>query len=405
MKRVLQCALGLSLAMGAALAQTGTPFGRALDAALATHPAVRGKQADVRAATADLEGAKWARYPVPSVEATSPAAGDGMPGGLLRIDQPLWSGGRITGTIDNAKLQVDVSGEALQETRWALSLQVVSAYFEALRQQARLFHAEAAIQEHEKLLNMIRRRVTQEVSPLVDQRFAESRLYQAQSDKSQASQSLNNARAQLVQLTGLADYELSWDGLGTEGAPASLEEALQAAADASPTLRRLRKEAVMAETSIDIRRAAYKPQVLLRLERQAGGGLVADSRALIVLQAQPGSGLSSFTAVDAAVARRESALQAIEASRTDLNTKVAVDWDDYVASQSRLSDSRLSSAMSAEVFDSYARQYVIGRKTWIDVLNAVREAVQANYLLEDARAQAAAAAMRLRLACGTLLPE
>jgi adhesin transport system outer membrane protein len=96
---------------------------------------------------------------------------------------------------------------------------------------------------------------------------------------------------------------------------------------------------------------------------------------------------------------------AIETAKSDLNTRVSVDWDDYVASTSRLSDSRVSSAMSAEIFDSYARQYVIGRKTWIDVLNAVRESVQANYLLEDARAQSVAAAMRLRLSCGMLLPE
>jgi outer membrane protein, adhesin transport system len=405
MKRVLLLAMGLTLVCALASAQTQTPFTRALGAALASHPAVRGKQADIRAATAEMEGAKWARYPVPTLEASAPAAGDGMPGGLLRIDQPLWSGGRISAAIDNARRQVDVSGDALQETRWSLTQQLIAAYVEALRQQARQTHATAAIGEHEKLLAMIKRRVAQEVSPLVDQRFAESRLYQAQSDKALAIQSLNNARAQLVQLTGLADYELSWDGLGTEGAPASLEAAVQAALEASPTLRRLRNEAAIAEAAIDIRRSVYKPQLLLRLERQAGGSLVSDSRATLVLQAQPGSGLASLSAVEAAVAKRESALQAIEAAKTDLNTKLAVDWDDYIASQARLADSRLSSAMSAEVFDSYARQYVIGRKTWIDVLNAIREAVQAHYVLEDTHSQGVAAALRLRLACGTLLPE
>jgi adhesin transport system outer membrane protein len=405
MKRHLLVALALSLAWGVACAQAATPFQQALAATLASHPSVLGRQADVRAANADLAGAQWARYPVPTVEATTPAAGDGTPGGLLRIEQPLWTGGRITGTIDNAKRQVEVSGEALQEARWTLSLQLISAYFEALRQGAREAHATAAIREHEKLLGMIRRRVAQDVSPLVDQRFAESRLYQAQSDKSVATQSLSNAIAQLAQLTGQTGTAIAWDGLNTQGMPATLEAAKQAATDASPTLRRLRNEAAIAEATIEIRRSAYSPQVLLRLERQAGGSLVADSRALIVLQAQPGAGLSAFTAVDAAVAKRDSALMAIEAARSDLHTRVAVDWDDYVASTSRLSDSQLSSAMSAEIFDSYARQYVIGRKTWIDVLNAVRESVQANYVLEDARAQSVAAALRLRLACGMLLVE
>ena len=405
MKRFWLILLWAPWMWGLTNAHAETPFQQALASALASHPSVLGRQADIRAAHADLEGANWARYPVPSVEATTPAAGDGMPGGLLRIDQPLWAGGRISGSIDNAQRQVDVSGNALVETRWTVALQVISAYFEALRQGAREAHAKAAIAEHEKLLAMIQRRVVQEVSPPVDQRFAESRLFQAQSDKSQATQSLNNAIAQLAQLTGQTGSEISWDGLDTQGVPASLEAAKQAAIGASPTLRRLRNEAAIAEATIDIRRSAYKPQVLLRLERQAGGSLVADSRAMIVLQAQPGAGLAAFTAVDSAVAKRDSALMAIETAKSDLNTRVSVDWDDYVASTSRLSDSRVSSAMSAEIFDSYARQYVIGRKTWIDVLNAVRESVQANYLLEDARAQSVAAAMRLRLSCGMLLPE
>jgi adhesin transport system outer membrane protein len=398
-------ALAASLVCVPVWAQTSSPFQQALATALASHPSVLGKQADVRAAQADMEGAKWARYPVPTVEATSPAAGDGMPGGVLRIDQPLWTGGRISGSIDNAQRQVEVSGDAVVEARWTVSLQLISAYFEALRQAARQAHATAAIGEHEKLLGMIQRRVAQEVSPLVDQRFAESRLYQAHSDQSQATQSLNNAIAQLAQLTGQPTSVVAWDGLDTQGVPASLEAAKQAAIDASPTLRRLRSEAAIAEATIDIRRSSYKPQVLLRLERQAGGSLVADSRAMIVLQAQPGAGLSAFTAVDSAVAKRDSALMAIEAAKSDLNTRVSVDWDDYIASTSRLSDSQRSSAMSAEIFDSYARQYVIGRKSWIDVLNAVRESVQANFLLEDARAQSVAAAMRLRLSCGLLLPE
>ena len=54
-------------------------------------------------------------------------------------------------------------------------------------------------------------------------------------------------------------------------------------------------------------------------------------------------------------------------------------------------------AISSEVFDSYARQYVIGRKSWIDVLNAVRETMTARFTLADARSQAFAAGLRLQV--------
>lgn len=59
--------------------------------------------------------------------------------------------------------------------------------------------------------------------------------------------------------------------------------------------------------------------------------------------------------------------------------------------------------MSTEVFESYSRQYIAGRKTWIDVLNAVRETTQSDFALADARAQVVAAGERLRLRTGALM--
>jgi len=48
------------------------------------------------------------------------------------------------------------------------------------------------------------------------------------------------------------------------------------------------------------------------------------------------------------------------------------------------------------------RQYRVGRKSWLDVLNAQREAVQARYSLADVDAQALSGALRVRLVTGAL---
>ena len=60
---------------------------------------------------------------------------------------------------------------------------------------------------------------------------------------------------------------------------------------------------------------------------------------------------------------------------------------------------------SAEVSESYARQYTAGRKTWLDVLNAVREATQAELALVDATSQMQAAVLRLKAQTGGLSLE
>ncbi len=404
----------LALLAGAAQAQPQIwTFEQVLAAALASHPAMLGKRAAQDAAQAERQGAEWQRYPTPSIEASTQSGGGNA--GLLRIEQPLWSGGRITANIDAAGSRLDAAGAALEEARLDLSLRVIAATTEALRQKARQQHAASGVAEHEKLLGMIRRRVAQEVSTPTDQRLAEARLYQAANDLSLATQGLNSALAQLSALAGRPVAEISAQGVSelgergerAQGALAGLDAALTQALAYSPTLRRLAHEEEAASADIASRRSAYMPSIALRLERsmgqvQGGLGQAQDSRALLVLQAQPGAGLSAVSGVEAAIARREAARMAREAAERDTRERVTLDWNEWVAARLRLENANQSRTMSTEVFESYARQYVIGRKSWIDVLNAVREATQSQLALEDTHTQVIAVSLRLRAQTGTL---
>ena len=386
----------LLLIAGSAQAQSAWTFERVLQSALDSHPAIMGKRSGQAAARADQKGAEWLRYPTPSIEAAT--QGGGKDSGLLRIEQPLWSGGRITAAAGS---RLSAADAALIETELDLTIKVITAYIEALRQKARQQHAQAGVAEHEKLLDMIRRRVQQEVSSLTDQRLAESRLYQAVNDLSQVTQAYNNALAQLAQLSGKPVADISEQEVSALGAPSSLDAALSQALGYSPTLRRLIYEEEAANADIDFKRSAYMPQLSLRLEKNTGQ--TQSSSAMLVLQAQPGAGFSALSGVDAAIARREAARMAREAAERSTNERVTLDWNEWVAARLRQENAAQSRTMSTDVFESYTRQYVIGRKSWIDVLNAVREATLAQFALEDARAQVIAASLRLRAQAGTLV--
>lgn len=382
---------------------TAWSFDQVLQQALQNHPAVQGRRSAQAAARAELDGAQWQRYPSLSAEVPT---GSQETGGVVRIEQPLWSGGRIDAGIDAAGSRVDAAGAAIEEERLSLSLRVIAAYTEALRQTARVRSAEGGLAEHQRLLDMIKRRVAQSVSSQTDQRLAESRAYQAANDVSNARQALENALAQLSQLAGKPVRLVTASGIGV-GEPlpdASLERVMRQAIDYSPTLHRLEFEAQAADSEITMQRSAYMPKVVLRMEKPTGGGINADNRtrAMLVLQAQPGAGLSAKAGVDAAVARREGARAAHDVAEREVRERFTLDWNEAEASRQRLGNAGEASTTSTQVFESYARQYVIGRKSWNDVLNAVREATQAQFSLEDTRAQAIAASLRLAAQTGTL---
>lgn len=374
-------------------------FVQLMQAALSSHPLVLAKRSAQNAAQAEREGAEWQRYPSLSLEAGTQSGGQNAR--LVRIEQPIWSGGRITAGINVAGSRFDATSAALDEARQELSLKVIAAATEAVRQQVRQQHGITGVKEHEKLLGMMQRRVAQEVSPLADQRLAAARLYASANELSVTTQALNSALVQLSQLAGQPVTAIDPQGLSDAGSPASLDDAVTQALAHSPTLRRLAFEEETASAEIASKRSAYMPQLVLRVERSAGGQ-TPESRAMLVLLAQTGAGLSAKSGVDAAVARREAVRQAREAAERDMRERLTLDWNEWVAARLRLENADQARAMSTEVFESYVRQFTTGRKTWIDVLNAVREATQAELAVDDANTQMLASSLRLRALTGTL---
>lgn len=374
-----------------------------LEAAQASHPLVGARQAERAAAQADLASANWQRYPSVSVELAGASAGSGTR--LLRLDQPLWNGGRIAAGIQAADSRLSAAQTAIAETRQELRLRVVTAANEALRQQARRLVALDNLAEHDRLLAMIRRRVGQEVSPVADQRLAESRQLLSRSDVALAEQGLQSALTLLSQLAGQAVTAV------LEPAPQRLEIAggsdagrlAERALDFSPMLRRMDAQIQAADADIVARQAQVMPQVLLRLESSHGravGSSRTDNRALLVLQAQPGAGLSALSAIDAAVAQKAARQAERDGAEREVRERLQLEWNDWSAAVQRSAIAEQVQSSAAEVSESYARQYVAGRKTWLDVLNAVRESGLARLSLLDTEYQARGAAMRLQVLSG-----
>jgi adhesin transport system outer membrane protein len=66
-----------------------------------------------------------------------------------------------------------------------------------------------------------------------------------------------------------------------------------------------------------------------------------------------------------------------------------------VASAQRLESLKASLAVAAQVSDSYDRQFLAGRKTWLDVMNAARELIQTQVQIADSRATELVTSWRL----------
>jgi adhesin transport system outer membrane protein len=183
----------------------------------------------------------------------------------------------------------------------------------------------------------------------------------------------------------------------------SVAAALLAAEQFSPEIAKQRLLADAAEADLKVRKGQLMPTLAARVEhlRNPNVGFRSNTdRALLAFEFAPGAGLSALSAVQEAEARRLAALSAIDGARLDLEQKLNSAWIDAQASVIQREPLRLLSRTNAAIVDSFLRQYRVGRKNWLDVLNAQREAVQARYSLADIDAQALSGGLRVRLVAG-----
>jgi len=371
------------------------------DRALSDNPQVIASRAALAVSQADLEAAKWQRYPSLTAEALAATGGsnaaniDGL-GFNVALEQPIWAGGTIENQIDAARGQRDAGIEGLREARFSVLAGIIEAWFGAVRADERARALEAGIADHRALVASIERRVAQEVSPQADLTLARSRTTQLEIELAAAREAGDSARVRLAELAGagaespVLPNAAIFDAVPPE--PVAFDEMVACA----PALGRLRNQILASEAELRSAKGALWPQLLLQLSQNELTG----ARAALVLRAQTGAGLSRFSAIDRAEARVEQNVAQLGAIDRELRARIG---NEYVALRSNRAQADAGTGASLAAADlqaSYQRQFVAGRRSWLDVLNAARELVSARIAESDARVNAAANATRiLALSC------
>jgi adhesin transport system outer membrane protein len=379
------------------------PLRNAADIATHNYPAIRTAEAELRAARSDLRGAKWLRFPSLTVEALaitrgSENASQKALAANATIEQPILTFGKIGGTIDRAEAVWLVRRAQIDETARDIALRVVDAFYgvaAAARRQAIL---EDGLAQHRTLVDTITNRVQQEISPQSDLDLAISRTAQIEQELAIARAQRVSSYSQLVELVGsssinlgnVPDYDPSVSHPSEVGA-------LDRALSCDPTLQRLRAEVLIARADTKVAKAGLFPQLLGQLSHNE----ITGTRAGVALRAQTGAGLSQLSAVTSARARMDASEFNISTAERQLREALRLDFVTNKAARDRVAAGSRAQTTSEMVTESYKRQFIAGRRTWLDVMNAVRESTSSEMSVADAEVGAMASNARIWLrTCG-----
>lgn len=354
----------------------GLALGQHIARATTQHASILEARSAVNAALANTEAASWQRAPTAtfSREYAGKFATQTY-SNLLRIQQPLWTGGQITAGIDLAQHQTTRARHALREAQRTLALKITSSWAEWSRASLRVERLGLLVKQQSALLEMISRRYAQGSATVSDEALARARLESALGEQAQARIDLSWSRSQLERSSaGPIDDTLLRDLDGPLPPVPTLSEVLDAI-ESAPALNRAAVEVEIARTELAQRRAGLHPQVYLRMDRQWGA--VKDERFSIALQGSTGAGLGGVAALDAQEARIQSARLAVETLRSELRDQYTQEHTRHASADQRARLTKSYAQTSLSVLNSYRRQFDAGRRSWLELLNMVREVHQA----------------------------
>ena len=252
---------------------------------------------------------------------------------------------------------------------------------------------EASVKTHRQFLQQIQRRTSAGLSVQSDIALASSRLDGVQADLANARAAQDAARERLRTLTArpVLSAGLSLSIWPFQGA----DEAVQNGLRLDPSSLRLQSEARELQAQIDSTKSSAWPELYATASERHGDITGRTSQLAVGFESRWGAGLSNVSAVQAAQQRLQSKQEDLAFRTRKLTEQLRSELRQLEAIRAREQALRQALAAATAVAESWDRQFVVGKKAWQDLMNAVRESTQTEIQLVEATGTAAIVDWRL----------
>lgn len=373
------------------------------------HPSVRAAQNQIESARQDVEGAKWQFMPTPSfgVEKSNKSA-DGFTDRrttFARLQQPLWTGGRLTAQLDKAQAQETIATLTLAEQRLTLAQRWLQLWAETQAADLKVQAFADSEDQHRKYVQQVQSRAKEGQAPRSDTQLSLTRLAAVQAELEQARAQKRQTISRLEQLYGgpLPIAAIHWTAAlpsktNTTTTPQrTASDWLAMVQDQHPSLQKAAAVTRTVQADVELSKAKAYPELYVRGEVLDGDVSKHNRQIYIGMTSSFGAGLSSLSTIAAAQAKLDAQAHETETRRRDIADQVQADVQSVESQTQRLQYLDQAYASAHEYLQASERQFAAGRKSWQELMNTAREKAQTLAQLADAKSLHWLAQQRLNL--------
>lgn len=328
----------------------------------------------------------------------------------LSLTQMLYDGFATSNEVSRLDHARQVRLFELLDASETVALEAARAYIDVLRFRKLVALAEENYVRHRAVFDQIQRKAQAGVARRVDLEQASGRLALAESNLLTETSNLHDVSARYQRLVGETPArDLAGRPVLANGFPADSATALQAAMNRNPAIQGAIENLRAADAAVGVRRAAYQPRLDLRLKNERGAdingyvGSTDNRTAELVLTWNLFNGMSDMARSRQSVDQVNVAKDLRDKACRDVRQTASIAFNDTRKLAEQLTYLDQHQLATEKARDAYRKQFDIGQRTLLDLLDTENELFQAKRAYVNADHDLLIAQARGQASMGNLL--
>ncbi|CAG2156094.1 Outer membrane efflux protein BepC [Cupriavidus yeoncheonensis] len=293
------------------------------------------------------------------------------------ITQMLFDGFATSSDVDRQGARIDGAAYRVGATAEDIALRTVAVYMEVLRRQETVAIAMANVEVHQHIHEQIRTGAENGVLRRADLYQAESRLAQAQASLRAEQGSLQEAMVSYLRVVGAPPRDLLRPSSLAGALPATEGEAMRVAYASHPSLNAGQADIAEAQAARSQAKAAMWPrldlEVSMNRDRDRVLGTTDERSVMLRLRYNVFHGNADKARINEAGYVVQEAEQNLDRVRRQVQEGVSLAYNAYLTARDRVVILAQYVESSDATRVSYGKQFRIGQRSLLDLLNAENE--------------------------------
>nr|WP_275658375.1 TolC family outer membrane protein [Vibrio sp. Isolate25] len=327
----------------------------------------------------------------------------------LSLTQLIWDGSATLNDMDRTAADAESVRFQLLADSQDIALEVTKIYLDATKAHEVLALSESNLAVHKEIYSDIKKRVESGIGSTADLSQVEARLAKAHGNLLAAQNNLYDVHTQFKRIVGQAPQGLIFPRADENAIPFSIDEALDIAVKNHPVVK-------IAQADVDSARFQYQqskgvnyPTLSIEANQiwrdDAGGiqGSSNESSAMLRMRYNLYNGGSDSDRTESAAYQLNKAKDFRDRTFRSLEEGLRLSWSalDLTLQQKEFLADHVDSASDTVI--AYEKQYKLGKRTLLDLLNTENELFEARKDYLDAKYDEQYAKYRVMNATGGLL--